>query len=461
MSASIASTSPPSRSAKVASARRSRAIPAQHPVGEAVELLPKLVVGQPVAGCATRVIDPGVHRLTVVGERGRPGLGVWDVGIGKDLDARHQVANIRAHDGSVRELGLTRAAVQQRDGTGERHRELALQTGTGIGLSGQLEHQRVHAQPDLLDALRGDSATDGEVAHRVDGGMDHHAARVRLHSVVEDLPPLPEPVDQVGWRARRRHHRKHSAAALQRVRRARESSCRKQPCPDARRSRVAGVERFGHGAELLAVAGRLCRGDAEAMRGGCSGQAEQPDRNGRRSEGAGGAGHMPAGVVVLGVEGVTRPCGEFVAKRVRGEQIDTAGATPFGQRRSRGVQRRRRVKDRRHVRVIEIKCMARDSVDQCRVGDAQPVRGAEHHGLRVTAQCEALLPGYSCGGFFGTRDSEAEVIQQAPSALVQHLGGDVGGGGVTHEVEQRSRLDGGPIVVASRVCRRLPSLPSL
>ena len=41
---------------------------------------------------------------------------------------------------------------------------------------------------------------------------------------------------------------------------------------------------------------------------------EQPDGNGRRSEGAGGAGHVPAGVVVLGVERVTRP-----VRRVRSQ----------------------------------------------------------------------------------------------------------------------------------------------
>ena len=102
-------------------------------------------------------------------------------------------------------------------------------------------------------------------------------------------------------------------------------------------------------------------------------EAEQPDGNGRRSEGAGGAGHVPAGVVVLGVERVTGAGGELVAQRMRGEQLDTPGAPPFGQRRSRGVQRRRRMEDRRHVGVIEIQCMTSDSVDQCRVGDAQPV----------------------------------------------------------------------------------------
>ena len=76
--------------------------------------------------------------------------------------------------------------------------------------------------------------------------------------------------------------------------------------------------------------------------------------------------------------------------------------------------------------VIEIQCMAGDSVDQCRVGDAQPVGRAEHPGLRITAKRQALLPGDPCGGFLGARDGEAEMIEQAPGALVQHLGGDVG-----------------------------------
>ena len=128
--------------------------------------------------------------------------------------------------------------------------------------------------------------------------------------------------------------------------------------------------------------------------------------------------------------------------------IETTGAPQFGQRRSGGVQGRRRVQDRRNVGVIEIECMTRNSVNECRVGDSQPMGGAEHPGLRVAALRKALLPGYACGGFFGARDGEAEVIEQAPGALVQHVGGDVGGGGVTHEVEQRARLDGGPIVIA-------------
>src|SRR6185437_905931 len=93
--------------------------------------------------------------------------------------------------------------------------------------------------------------------------------------------------------------------------------------------------------------------------------------------------------------------------------------------------------------------MTGDSVDQCRVGDAQPIGGAERPCLRLTTEDEALLPDDPGGGFRCARNGKADMIQQTPGALVQHVGGDVGSGGVTYKVEQRARLDGGPIVVVS------------
>ena len=111
------------------------------------------------------------------------------------------------------------------------------------------------------------------------------------------------------------------------------------------------------------------------------------------------------------------------------------------------------MQDRGDVGVIEIQCMAGDSVDQCGVGDPQPVAGAEHPGLRLTAKQTALLPGDPRGRLLGTGDREAEMIEQATCALVQHVGGYVVGVGVPYEVEQGARLDGGPIVVVARVRR--------
>ncbi len=248
-------------------------------------------------------------------------------------------------------------------------------------------------EPDLVDPLGGQPLAHGEVADRVDGRVDHHAARVWLDPVVEDLPPLTEAVHQVGGRAGRRHHGEHAATALERVGRAGESAGGKQTGPHACLGGMPGVERLRHGAELLAVTGGLGGGDAEAMRGGHSLEPEQPDRDRRRGQRAGGPGHVPARVVVLGVERIAGPGGQLVAEGVRGEQVDAPAAAPLRQRRARGVQRRGGMQNGGNVGVIEIQCMAGDSVDERGVGDSQPVGCAEHRGLRLSAEQKALFPG--------------------------------------------------------------------
>ena len=102
---------------------------------------------------------------------------------------------------------------------------------------------------------------------------------------------------------------------------------------------------------------------------------------------------MPAGVVMLGIERVADPGGKLVPERMRGQQVDTAAAPPLGQRRARGVQRRGGMQNGGDMGVVEIQCMASDSVHHRGVCDAQPVCGAERHRLRVTAENAALVPG--------------------------------------------------------------------
>ena len=207
------------------------------------------------------------------------------------------------------------------------------------------------------------------------------------------------------------------------------------------------MERFGHGAELLAVACGLGRRDAEAVRRGDSREPEQPDRDRCRGEGAGCPGHVPACVVVLRVEGIAGAGGELVPEGVRGQQVDAAAATPLRQRRARGVQRRGGMQNGRDMGVVEIQCMASDSVHKRGVGDSQAVERAERPGLRLPAEHKALLPGDASGRLRGARDGQAQVIEQAPGALVQHLGGHLVGLRTRNEVEQCPRLGGSPIVV--------------
>lgn len=105
------------------------------------------------------------------------------------------------------------------------------------------------------------------------------------------------------------------------------------------------------------------------------------------------------------------------------------------------------------MRVIEVQCVASDSVDKRGVGDTKSMRGSEHAGLWFPTEQSTLLPGDPRGGFPGTGDCKTDVIEQATGAFVHHLGGHVGGGCVPHEVEQGASLDGGPVVVLGRVAR--------
>ena len=96
---------------------------------------------------------------------------------------------------------------------------------------------------------------------------------------------------------------------------------------------------------------------------------------------------------------------------------------PLGQGRARGVQRCGRMQNRGHVGVVEIQCMASDSVDKRGIGDSQAVERAERHGLGLPAEQTALCPGDAGGRLRRAGDGQAQVIEQAPGALVQHLGG--------------------------------------
>jgi hypothetical protein len=91
-----------------------------------------------------------------------------------------------------------------------------------------------------------------------------------------------------------------------------------------------------------------------------------------------------------------------------------------------------------------------DSVDQSGIGDTQPLVGADDRCLRVAALNSALIPGDTRRRFRGTRDGQAEVVEQAAGALVQHVGGYCIGGRARNEIEQGPRLAGSAIVVVRR-----------
>ena len=97
--------------------------------------------------------------------------------------------------------------------------------------------------------------------------------------------------------------------------------------------------------------------------------------------------------------------------------------------------------------VVEIMCVASNSVYQGGVRHPQPMSGAEDGGLRVAAEHHALIAGDSGGGLAGACDGEADMVEQASGALVQDVGGYITRIGTYDEIEQGTCLGRGPVVV--------------
>ena len=108
--------------------------------------------------------------------------------------------------------------------------------------------------------------------------------------------------------------------------------------------------------------------------------------------------------------------------------------------------------DGRHVRVIEIQCMAGDSVDQCRVGGAQPVPRSQHPRLLMPTEQQGLFPGDPCRGLLGARDGETDMVEQATGVFCRTSPGmSVASVRATDEVEQSAGFDGSPVIVGQNV----------
>ena len=159
-----------------------------------------------------------------------------------------------------------------------------------------------------VDGRDGLGATPGRWrrAHGgVDQGVADDAAGVGLEAVVEDLPGLPRPSVARSRVVPAGERRRRAAAPFEDRRRRRKAPLHEQRRDDAALGGAAGVHRLGHRAEDLAHARRLRAGNAEA---GATPSASRPSslpprRRRRRRH---GAGDVPAGVVVPGVDRLAR-----------------------------------------------------------------------------------------------------------------------------------------------------------
>ena len=119
---------------------------------------------------------------------------------------------------------------------------------------------------DALDLLRL-HALLAQLARGVDARVDHDAAGERLVGVERDLEALAELVGDLVPVALGRDDLRVAARRLERARAGGEAvAARAAPTSGRRARRAPGMERLGHGAELLAQADRLRGRDAQRHR---------------------------------------------------------------------------------------------------------------------------------------------------------------------------------------------------
>ena len=216
--------------------------------------------------------------------------------------------------------------------------------------------------------------------------MDDDAACERLVRVEGDLEALAQLVGRLVPRALVGDDLEQAARRLQRAGTRREAMPREQRRHQPGPRRRAGMERLGHGAELLAQAHRLRRCDAERHGTAAFVQAEDAGAAGRRAQHAGGPGDVPAAVVVVGVHHVADAARHVDAQHQRIDHVAPGRAALLRQREHGRCDRARRMDDRLQVRVVEVEGVRRDAVDQRRARHVDALAAAEHGGLRRRLQ---------------------------------------------------------------------------
>ena len=141
---------------------------------------------------------------------------------------------------------------------------------------------------------------------------------------------------------------------------------------------MADMQRLGHGPEVgLQAAGH---GGRHGQRHGglLGGQADQPRRPRDGAENAERRGRMPALVVMMRVNGAGKAHFRLQPHGVGGDQALSRKSPVLGQREQGGDQRHRLMAAEHGRKVVEIKGMRRDAVDEGGVERAGPPRRAEH-----------------------------------------------------------------------------------
>ena len=141
------------------------------------------------------------------------------------------------------------------------------------------------------------------------------------------------------------------------------------------------VKGLGHGAKLFTQANRLRGGNADRHLGALGVQLEQAGAGGSAAQHAGGAGDVPAPVVVVGVNGVADTAGDLNADHQGVDQRTPRHLQVLAQRQQGRRHRASRVDDGFQVGVVKVKGVRADAIQQGGAGHVHPVAPAQHGGL--------------------------------------------------------------------------------
>ena len=276
--------------------------------------------------------------------------------------------------------------------------------------------------------------------------MNHDAAGKGLEGVEGDLEALAQFVGDLVPVVLGGHGLHHAARCFQRLGAGSETFAGQQRRHHAGAGCTTRVKWLGHGAELFAHADRLRGGNAQRHSGLLCVQLEQAGAGGRRAQRTGGAGDVPAAVIVLRVHGVADAAGHVDAQHQRVYAFAPAGADVLSQRHDGRSHRAGRVNDGFQVGVVKVKGMRGDAVEQRSAAHIYFFAATEYAGLRRGLQ--HLCGGQGCVSRFmvGSAHGATKPVGKSAVRVMVHRIAPAFGGMRGDKFRQNLR-DGRSIVV--------------
>ena len=188
---------------------------------------------------------------------------------------------------------------------------------------------------------------------------------------------------------------------------------------------AARIEALVHRAEGFAQAHRLRCGQPERPRHLLLVQPHQLADGRGRAEHAGGAGDVPADIVMVRIDRVADPALGLDAEHQRVEEILARDRLHLRQREDRRGDRTGGMDDRLQMGVVIVEDVARHAVDEGGVHDVEPLAPAEQRGLLRPGERPERRDRDIDRLVMRAADGDADPVQQRAHAFLAHIGRQV------------------------------------